>query len=355
MAAYTNIDKPKDFFNTVLYTGDGSADQSMTGVGFKPDFLWIKRRNASERHVLTNAQMDVDSGAYKWLDAADTHAEFSGGTGVASFDADGFSIKTSDTTWNANGSTYVFWSWKANGGTGTTNNDGNRTTTVQANTTAGISIVTYLSNGSAANQTLGHGLGVAPDVIISKRRGGTTDWLVYHKSLGVGSIIYLNSTSASSTSSPPYKDTPTSTVFSTQNQFQATDNFVSYCFAEKQGFSNFGKYYGNGNADGPFVYTGFAPAFVMVKDTSQATNWEMFDVKRNPFNVRNLKLGANSSAAENGSDLGNTSQNNIDILSNGFKMKTGNTDTNVSGDTYIYMAFAENPFVTSTGIPTTAR
>ena len=351
--AYTNIDKPEDFFNTVTYTGDGSADQSMTGVGFKPDFLWIKRRNASERHVLTNAQMDVDSGAYKWLDAADTHAEFSGGTGVASFDADGFSIKTSDTTWNANGSTYVFWSWKANGGTGTTNNDGNRTTTVQANTTAGISIVTYLSNGSAANQTLGHGLGVAPDVIISKRKGATTDWLVYHKSLGVGSFVLLNSDNPVSTTSPPYKDDPTSTVFSTQNQFQSTDNFVSYCFAEKQGFSNFGKYYGNGNANGPFVYTGFKPAWVMVKPyTNSGYNWVVMDSTRNPTNPIDKYIWADLDGAEyDGTGIGL----DVNFLSNGFKLSTSRGEVNLNGATMLYMAFAENPFVTSTGIPTTAR
>jgi len=350
--AYTTIDNPSEFFSTTLYTGDGSADQSMTGAGFKPDFLWIKRRNASERHVLTNAQMDVSSGAYTWLDSSDNSAQFSGGTGVASFDSDGFTIKTSDSTWNTNSSTYVFWSWKANGGTGTTNNDGNRTTTVQANTTAGTSIVTYLSNGSASSQTLGHGLGAAPDLILSKRKGATANWLVYHKSLGAGSFIYLNSNVAQSSSSPPYQATPTSTVFSTQNAFQATDNFVSYCFAEKQGFSKFSSYVGNGNGDGPFVYTGFKPAFVMIKPTSYVEAWVIIDAERNPYNQAMLQLNPNSNGAEyNGASV----TNGIDILSNGFKVRTSRTELNTSGGSLIYMAFAENPFTTSTGIPTTAR
>ena len=348
--AYTNIDDPSAYFQTAIWTGNATnrtidLDSNST---MQPDFSWVKSRSNAYENYWQNSS----SGTDKYLRSNRTSAEDNGT--IVTYNSSGFGIGSGAEN-NQNSTTNVGWFWKANGGTTATNNDGDRTTTVQANTDAGFSIVTYLSNGSAANQTLGHGLGVAPDVIISKRRGGTTDWLVYHKSLGVGSIIYLNSTSASSTSSPPYKDTPTSTVFSTQNQFQATDNFISWCFAEKQGYSKFGKYVGNGNANGSFVYTGFAPAWVMIKDTSQATNWEMFDVKRNPSNVRNLKLGANLIVAENGSDLGNTSQNNIDILSNGFKMKTGNTDTNVSGDTYIYMAFAENPFVTSTGIPTTAR
>jgi len=175
--AYTDIDKPEDYFNTVLYTGDGSADQSMTGVGFKPDFLWIKRRNAAERHVLTNVQMSVSDGAYKWLDSAATNAAFSGGTGVASFDADGFTIKSSDSTWNTSGSTYVFWSWKANGGTTATNTSGTVDSVVQANTDAGMSIVTY--TGTGGNITVGHGLGVAPSAIIIKSRSNASPWVVW--------------------------------------------------------------------------------------------------------------------------------------------------------------------------------
>ena len=352
--AYTTIDNPSEYFSTTLYTGDGSADQSMTGAGFKPDFLWIKRRNASERHVLTNAQMDVSSGAYTWLDSSDNSAQFSGGTGVASFDSDGFTIKTSDSTWNTNSSTYVFWSWKVNGGTGVTNNDGNRTTTVQANTTAGTSIVTYLSNGSASSQTLGHGLGVKPDLIISKRKGATADWLVYHKSLGAGSFIYLNSNLAQSSSNPPYQATPTSTVFSTQNAFQATDNFVSYCFAEKQGFSKFSSYIGNGVGNGPFVYTGFKPAFVMFKRLGDQS-WDMHDNTRDPFNPMPRRLLPNLQAAEETRPTSGASIDCMDFLSNGFKIRSIESILNTNGDTYIYMAWAENPFVTSTGIPTTAR
>ena len=361
--AYTDIDVPSDYFSATLYTGDGSADQDMTGAGFKPDFLWIKRRNASERHVLTNAQMGVSNGAYKWLDSAASNSSFSGGTGVASFDADGFTIKTSDATWNASGSTYVFWSWKANGGTVANNTDGDLTTSIQVNQTAGCSIITYTGLDPIEPLDLGHGLGKVPEFwFIKSRQIGAKQWGVYHKDMSASpqnGYMTLHTTNPYYAASTWWRnEAPTTTVIKTGEQDdvnRANSNYICYAWTSIQGFSKFGKYVGNGNANGAFVYTGFKPAWVMVKDVTQATNWEMFDHKRNPSNVANLKLGANLDVAENGSDLGNTSQNNIDMLSNGFKMRTGNTDTNVSGDTYIYMAFAENPFVTSTGTPTTAR
>jgi hypothetical protein len=276
---------------------------------------------------------------------------------MMTFNTDGFSVGAGDAGFNASNDTYVTWQWKANGGTTSSNSDGSITSTVQANTTAGFSIVTFTGTGSVA--TVGHGLGVAPNMIIAKNRDTTADWVVkHHKTTNNYDFLNLNTTSAPTANDSVWTQTdPTTSVFSIGTASainQSSTNIVAYCFAEKQGYSKFGKYTGGGSMR-PFVYTGFSPAWVMIKDTSQATNWEIFDVKRNPSNVRNLKLGANTDAAENGSDLGNSNQNNIDILSNGFKLRTGNTDTNVSGDTYIYMAFGENPFVTSTGIPTTAR
>ena len=364
--AYTNIDKPKDFFSATLYTGDGSADQSMTGAGFKPDFLWIKRRNASERHVLTNVQMGVSDGAYKWLDSADTHVEFSGGTGVASFDADGFSIKTSDTTWNASGSTYVFWSWKANGGTTASNSNGSITSTVQANQDAGFSIVTFTGTGSAA--TVGHGLGAAPAVIIAKNRDSSANWLVRHKNTTNNyDFLYLNSTSAAIPNDGVWTQTnPTTSVFSIGTATainQSSQKIVAYCFAEKQGYSKFGKYVGTSNVNGPFIYLGFSPAFVMIKRTDQGTDyssWAMFDNKRLGYNPtggpQSLYANRDYGEGKRGQGSANSQEVRIDMLSNGFKVKDGGSDEiNDSGDTYIYMAFAENPFVTSTGIPTTAR
>ena len=226
------------------------------------------------------------------------------------------------------------------------------------NQTAGVSITKWTASGS--DQTIGHGLGAKPDFIIRRARNRTEDWEVYHgafESTLPGGFQGLNTTAAYNDSATTLFTSVSNTTFGVGTDFGVNGgfNYITYAFKEVQGYSKFDKYVGNGNSNGVFVYTGFAPAWVMIKDTSQATNWEMYDVKRNPGNVRNLKLGANLNVAENGSDLGNTSQNNIDILSNGFKMRTSNTDTNVDGDTYVNMAFAENPFVTSTGIPTTAR
>jgi hypothetical protein len=342
MGKYTAIDKPEDFFNTVTYTGDGSADQSMTGVGFKPDFLWIKRRNASERHVLTNVQMGASSGAYKWLDSSDVSAEFSGGTGVASFDSDGFTIKTSDSTWNTNSSTYVFWSWKLNGGTTATNSDGSTDTTVQANTTSGVSVVTFTTDGG--NETYGHGLGVKPDIVLVKSVSGAGSWL-FTTDVFDGSVDYLVMNSEG------YKSDLSYGAF-TSSTFQYNDNNavtqIAYCFASKQGFSKYGTYVGNANTNGPFIYTGFKPAWILIKANSNYKYWNIYDNKRDTYNSATKRLAPSLQAGED-------TQDGIDFLSNGFKIRNSGTTLNESGTTILYMAFAENPFTTSTGIPTTAR
>ena len=377
--AYTNIDDPSAYFSATIYTGDGSADQSMTGAGFKPDFLWIKRRNASERHVLTNVAMGVSDGAYKWLDSADTHAEFSGGTGVASFDSDGFTIKSSDATWNTSGSTYVFWSWKANGGTTTSKSSatvsGNVTTPCvqQVNTTSGISILTYTASTSyAGTEThLEHGLGVGPKVLIVKRRDTTANWAVYHAENGGSpnagySYNLLNSTAATAQSSPtnkywlntPAESNATLLAFGSGDDTGADGGeYVCYAFAEKKGYSKFGSYFGNASADGPFVFTGFKPAWVLVKNSVHSGwDWAIMDNKRTPTNANGTYewSWANLDAAEfTDGDSGINME--IDFLSNGFKIRTARDELNRNGDKFIYMCFAESPFVTSTGIPTTAR
>jgi hypothetical protein len=321
----------------------------MTGVGFKPDFLWIKRRNASERHVLTNAQMGVESGAYKWLDSADTEDDFGGGTGVASFDADGYTIKTSDSTWNTSGSTYVAWSWKMNGGTTSTNTDGDIDSTVQVNQAAGQSIISYTATNTTA-RNIGHGLGVTPAMIIIRNKTRVENWRVWHQSYGQGGAT-LDGTTAYNANTSTLINTVNSTIFNVGTDFSVNGNYpyIAYAFAEIQGYSKFGNYVGNGAEDGPFVYTGFKPAFLIMKEASSAGgNWVMFDNKRDIDNVLIHRLHPNTSAGDN------TTRNYIDFYSNGFKMRNTDADHNQSGETMIYMAIAENPFVAG-GVPTTAR
>ena len=255
------------------------------------------------------------------------------------------------------GTTYVAWQWKANGGTTSSNTDGNITSTVQSNQDARFSLVTYTGNGSN-NQTIGHGLGVQPSWWIVKRKDSTGDWWFGASSIlgGTSNYLKLNSTAANAEINNIWGDSPTSsTLFRVSNNAglnASGGTYVAYLFANKQGYSKFGKYVGTGNANGPFVYLGFKPAFVMLKPTTFAEEWAMIDTKRNPFNQAMKQLKANSDGAEYD---GASVTNGIDILSNGFKVRTSRTEINANTHTYIYMAFAENPFTTSTGIPTTAR
>jgi len=357
--AYTDIDKPDDYFNTKLYTGTGSAT-SITGVGFQPDLVWIKRRNDTGSHRL----VDVVRGARNYIESDTTDAEGTTGN-VSSFDSDGFSHSAGGLAYNASGSTYASWNWLA-GGTGVSNTDGSITSTVSANTTSGFSIVSYTGT-SNNNETVGHGLGVAPSVIIIKNRSVSANWSVLHTSAGLtgstldGSpeyyMLLLNDTGARGNVSEDNIWNPTSTTFKINNsgagnQVNGNGNsMIAYCFAEKKGFSKFGSYTGNGSTDGTFVYTGFKPAFVMWKRTDTAGyDWDMYDTARDTYNVAFKELVANANYAESSSTV-----LSLDILSNGFKLRTSNANGNASGGTYIYMAFAESPFTTSTGIPTTAR
>ena len=338
------INKPTDYFNTKLYTGTGST-QSITGVGFQPDFTWIKDRGTTDWH----RELDSVRGATKELYTNATTAETTETQSLTSFDSDGFTLGTLAQVNNASAN-YVSWNWLA-GGTASSNTDGSITSQVSANTTSGFSIVSYTGNGSAG-ATVGHGLGTTPSLMIFKDRDNTRDWIVYHKDLGATKFIKLNLTDASGTTSGYFNNTePTSSLFTvgsgTSVNNSGTD-YISYCFAEKKGYSKFGSYTGNGSTDGTFVYTGFKPAFVMMKRTNTTGEWGMFDNKRDSFNVATAELKANASDAEevNGA---------IDFLSQGFKLKATSAFMNASGSTYIYMAFAENPLVGTNNIPATAR
>jgi hypothetical protein len=350
--AYTNIDDPSAYFHTQLYAGNGGT-QSITNNGnsdLQPDWIWIKSRSDSSFNALT----DSTRGTSKRLYTNSTSAEETHSDRVTAFNSDGFSLGASSLV-NTNTYNYAAWQWKANGGTTATNSDGSTDTTVQANTDAGFSIITWTGTGSAT--TLGHGLGVAPAMLIVKNRTTAVDWAVYHKDLtDAGYVIALNSTDGevdSGTNRWNHTD-PTSSVFSVgsgQQTNQNTNSMVCYAFAEKQGYSKVGKYVGNGSTDGAFAYTGFKPAFILFKKSSDSgDNWMVYDNKRPGYNVTDQALHPNSSAAEY--DNANA---NIDLLSNGFKLRSSFGWVNQTSHTYIFMAFAENPFTTSTGIPTTAR
>ena len=347
------IDKPTDHFNTVLYTGTG-ASLANTGVGFQPDFTWIKGRSGATEHVLT----DSVRGVTKELSSNDNGAEETVAQGLTAFGTDGFTVGT-DGSYNTSSATYASWNWKA--GTSFTNDAsatgvGSIDSAGSVNTDAGFSIIRYGGTGSLG--TVAHGLGVAPSFIAFKRLDTTGNWVNYHKSIGATKYLRFDGTQAEITASDEFNDTePTSTVFTVETDgavnASGTNNIIAYCFAEKQGYSKFGSYTGNGSTDGTFVYTGFKPAFVIMKRSDSADNWLMKDSVRDSYNLANKRLFPNQSAAEDTSVNGS-----IDILSNGFKQRGSDTLTNASGGTYIYMAFAENPFVTSTAngsIPATAR
>jgi len=329
------------FFNPVLYTGNAPSSQSITGVGFQPDFVWIKNRSNAGGYW--HGLFDSVRGVNKVLVSNSTMAEDAALTQqLNSFNSDGFTVGTNSdggNYTNLNGNSYVAWNWKANG-SGSTNTAGSITSTVSANTTSGFSVVTYTATGS--NATVGHGLGAVPSMIIVKSRtlaGG--HWTVYHSALGNTKGMLMNTTDSAYTNSGYWNNTtPTSTVFSIGTDGsvnQNTQNQVAYCFAEVAGYSKFGSYTGNGSADGPFVFTGFRPAYVMFKRTDASSNWYVFDVARNTSNVMSSFLLPNDPLAE-------TSVVGIDFLSNGFKQRGTAADYNASGGTFIYMAFATNPF-----------
>ena len=339
------IDKPSDYFNTVLYTGNGGT-QAITGVGFKPDFNWIKDRDGTPSHVLH----DIIRGVTKRIMSNNTNAEDTGSQ-INSFDTDGFTVPNNNN--NTNGSDFVAWNWLGSNTTAS-NGNGSITSTVSLNATAGFSVVKW--TGSGANATIGHGLGVTPSMLMVKNVTAVGGWRVWHQDLGTTESLQLNTTAAVSTSAGQFNSSATfnSTVFSVGGEGdtnQSSQTIISYSFAEKQGYSKFGSYTGNGNADGTFVYTGFKPAMIIIKQINEARDWLIIDNKRLGYNVKNYDLHPNDNVAED-------TRERLDIVSNGFKMRDASNANNKSGGSYIYMAFAENPFVTSTdngSIPATAR
>jgi len=352
--SYSTIDKPTDYFNTVTYTGTAGG-QTISGVGNQPDFIWVKQTgDAGYDHSLHNSV----SGLLKQLISNDTSAEITNTDTVISNNADGFVLGADTAGPNANsnnqdGKNYVAWNWKANGA-GSANTDGSISSTVSVNTTAGFSIVSY--SGSASNVTVGHGLGVAPKMIIFKNKTSSSSWTVYNANLGNAKRLVLNNTNAEeSTNQFSFGTTPTSSVFALGGGYgdvcTSGADYIAYCFAEKQGYSKFGSYKGNGNANGTFVYTGFKPAWVMVKNTvNNARFWTIIDNKRNPFNPEDEWLYANNNDA-----TFDASSFPTDFVSNGIKIRNTGSYFNTSGENYIYMAFAENPLVGSNFVPTTAR
>jgi len=349
------INKPTDYFNTVLYTGTG-ASNSITGVGFQPDWVWLKRRD----NVGRNRLFDAVRGATKSIRSDGTEVELTRADSLTSFDSDGFTLGADSTSGginvNISGETMVGWSWLGANGTAS-NTDGSITSQVSANTDSGFSIVSFTSNASG-DDTVGHGLGVAPEVIFAKARNGDSfNWGVYHSAVtGINQFLRLNTSDSIVTSGSNVwgSSLPSSSTIgiTSGNSVEASKDCIAYCFAEKKGFSKFGSYTGNGSTDGPFIYTGFKPSFIMWKSSSASSgNWGIIDNKRAGYNSDNDQLYANLSNAEN-----NGASFPIDILSNGFKNRYSSTNTtNASGVTYIYMAFAENPLVGTNDIPTTAR
>jgi len=341
--AYTDIDKPSDYFNTVLYTGNGGT-QSITGVGFAPNWVWGKSRSITEGNAVT----DTVRGARKNI-LTNTAAAEEDIASITAFGSDGFTLG-SNAHLNANNSSMVAWNWKA--GTSFTNNAGANGADIASNgsvnTDAGFSIIKATSDG-AANKDIAHGLGAVPDLIISKNLERGYNWDVYFKTLGYNAALQLNSVAAVRTGAWG-SNTFTTTTFETYEDYSSKSGeaYIYYCFAKKKGYSKFGQYRGNGNANGTFVYTGFSPAFLMIKQTAASNDWFMIDNKREPFNPNNVQLVANGTSAS-------TNKGDLDLLSNGFKPRSSNAAWNENNAQYVYMAFAENPFTTSSGVPATAR
>ena len=350
--AYTTIDDPSAYFQTTLYTGNGGTN-AITNTGnsdLQPDWIWFKRRDGADNHILFDVIRGVTKGIYADIDNAQDNLADS----LSSFNSDGFTLGAdtgSGGSINGSSETNVAWQWKA-GGSASSNSDGSITSSVSASTDAGFSIVSYTGN-STSGATVGHGLGVAPRVVLIKKTSGADAWTMLHvdSSGGLNTYLALNSSSGA-ISDPVFNNTaPTSTVFTLDSDGQVNDNgssLIAYCFADVTGFSKHGSYVGNGSSNGPFIYTGFKPAFVMTKKTSGTSSWDMHDTKRDTFNVATKHLLAEDGGAEGSTVV-------LDILSNGFKFRTSNGDRNAPGETYIYMAFAEAPLVGSNNVPTTAR
>ena len=344
--AYTTIDDPSAHFQVATWAGTDTQDTAITFDGnsnLQPDWFWNKGRGVGFGHVWMDTSRGIGNTG-KVLDSSSANAEFDINDYFETADTNGFTIGRGSAGFNALNDTYVTWCWKANGGTTSSNTDGSITSTVQANTDAGFSIVTFTTDGST--RTVGHGLGVKPDIVLVKSRNVAGDWLFITNVID-GSMDYGKLNGDNAFASISY-NAPTSSVFEYNDN--NTNTQVAYCFAEKQGYSKFGKYVGNGSTDGVFVYTGFKPAFLLYKKTGSGDGWFLIDSKRDPDNGSTERY---LRADESGTEA--TTSKIVDFCSNGFKLRNNDGAHNGSGNTYIYMAFAESPFVTSTGIPTTAR
>lgn len=311
------INRGDDYFAVVTYTGNGTS-QTISGLRFQPDFVWIKGRSGATDHALYDAQRGVQNR----LESNTTDAAVSSDNGVTAFNADGFSLGSLAQV-NTNGATYVAWCWKEGA-------------------TQGFDIVTITAQASGS-ASFAHSLGVAPKMFIIKPRTGSYGWAVYHASLGNTQYLTLNSTNAAATNSALWNNTsPTSTEFTLGSGHAGTGTQIVYLFSEVAGYSRFGSYTGNGSADGPFVFCGFRPRFVMVKRTDSANDWVILDTSRNTFNVATSALFPNSSSSETSNGFYDS-----DIVSNGFKVRATNAVVNASGGTYIFAAFSESPFKNS--------
>ena len=342
--AYTTIDDPTIHFTTNLRSGLYGGSDTAFDIGFQPDWIWNKKRSGTGVHSLFDSVRGFGSSG-KVLYSNTNGAEATNAL-IKSVSSTGFTVTaSSDDT-----GTMVDWCWKA-GGSASSNSDGDITTSVSVNTTAGFSIVSYTGNGSAT-QTIGHGLGAVPKMMIFKRRNSSSDWIVYHNKPGATKYLSLNLTGAASAYEPYFANTePTSSVFTVDTAGDingSSDTFIAYLFSEIKGYSKFGSYTGNQNTDGPFVYTGFRPAWVMVKRTDSTSDWLICDSKRPGFNPIDDKLFPNTSQAEDPYE-------SFDFVSNGFKITSAGTGHNASGANMIYMAFAESPFVNSNGVANNAR
>ena len=357
--AYSTITKPSSYFISLLHTGNGSSPRAITGVGFQPDWVWTKNRSGANSNTLG----DVVRGTGKTLLSDSNSAEYTNNTyGYHSaFASDGFSLTGSQASAggdnvNKNSNDYVNFCWKA-GGTGSANSDGSVASTVSANTTAGFSIVKY--TGNATNSTVGHGLGVTPQVLIVKNLDSTSSgaehWRVQHHKVSASKVLHLNLTNAEDTNNDFQSTYPGSSTFSISSADGCNKNGeenIAYCFAEKTGYSKFGKYTGNGNANGPFIYTGFKPAWILTKRTDSTGNWHIFDNKRPTENPTDKVINTNTNAAESDEGQG------FDFHSNGFKIRESGNFVNAGGQPFIYMAFAQEPVVANVGtngLPATAK
>jgi len=357
MGAYTTIDDPSAYFQTALYSGNGGSN-AITFDGnsdMQPDWVWIKcRANASTNHYV----WDSSRGVHKYLSPSQDAAEGDDSASLTAFGSDGFTMGDGGAEMNhSDGRNYVGWGWKANGGTRVTNTESgnNPAGGYQVNTTSGFSIVDYTGTGGAG--TMAHGLGAIPEMIIVKERPNAQSWYVYHHTLGNNTELYLNNPDASASPAKWNSTTPTSSVFSlaaNNSVNQDATNYIAYCFKGIRGYSKFGSYKGNGATDGTFTYTGFKVGWLLVKNASTGSKyWHMWDTKRSAYNVSDRALYPNAG------DLEDTGVN-MDLLSNGFKTRISSGSSllgvmNTDGDTYIYAAFADNPFVSSEGVPCTAR